>query len=479
MAARPWSSIGRRAGRLGALLCCLARASAGDSVTGPWDLQILRQAPAATWGAVTGGVQEVYYESVPYAGRPTRVFAYYACPAGATAPLPGIALIHGAGQGANADWASFWAGRGYAALSMDLNGEGPDGRLPDGGPGSTERYRPFTAAELDQTWTYHAVAAVVRGCSLLAAQPGVDPGRISMHGLSLGGCVGAIAASIDDRTRAAALVFGAGYVYEGSFVADTIQSLDCESRRLWIDNFDASRYLGGASCPLLFASGVRDPFFPPTSFCRSYAQAPRSAELSMRPHRLHGYIHTIPGASVEVHRFLDHWSRDGVALPRLGPLTRLGQRVSARFSSSLAVADAALHYTTSVVPWTYRVWTRIPAEMGDDHIAADLPTESPLAFFLTLTDQEGAVASTPVVADWHEEQVPALRITAIQPAPSGELKIAGLKPWGHRVALQSTHDRCRWSALATNSAPETSFQFLIAPTPASAATLYRARDLDW
>ena len=48
--------------------------------TGPWNLRELNQAPAATWGARTGLVQEVFYEGEPFQGKPTRVFAYVGKP---------------------------------------------------------------------------------------------------------------------------------------------------------------------------------------------------------------------------------------------------------------------------------------------------------------------------------------------------------------------------------------------------------------
>src|ERR1041384_1776570 len=47
---------------------------------GPWNLDALEQAPAVTWGASTGLVQELYYQGEPLNEKPTRVFAYLARP---------------------------------------------------------------------------------------------------------------------------------------------------------------------------------------------------------------------------------------------------------------------------------------------------------------------------------------------------------------------------------------------------------------
>jgi hypothetical protein len=39
--------------------------------TGPWNMAVLKQAPAAEWGVRTGLGQVVYYQGEPYRGKPT------------------------------------------------------------------------------------------------------------------------------------------------------------------------------------------------------------------------------------------------------------------------------------------------------------------------------------------------------------------------------------------------------------------------
>ena len=64
-------------------------------------------------------------------------------------------------------------------------------------------------ADEDQ-WVYHAVASVVRANSFMRSLPDVDPERIGVTGVSWGGFLTCIAASIDDRFRFAAPVYGCG-----------------------------------------------------------------------------------------------------------------------------------------------------------------------------------------------------------------------------------------------------------------------------
>src|SRR4051812_42444160 len=90
--------------------------------SGPWDMGMLRQVPAAEWGARTGLVQEVYYQGEPYHGKATRIFAYLARPAKGEGPFPAMVLVHGGGGKAFRAWAEHWASRGYMALAMDTAG---------------------------------------------------------------------------------------------------------------------------------------------------------------------------------------------------------------------------------------------------------------------------------------------------------------------------------------------------------------------
>ena len=54
---------------------------------------------------------------------------------------------------------------------------GRPGGLPDGGPdqGDDTKFRVFGPDETKDIWTYQAVAAVIRGHSLLASLKEVDP----------------------------------------------------------------------------------------------------------------------------------------------------------------------------------------------------------------------------------------------------------------------------------------------------------------
>src|SRR5688572_13705630 len=127
--------------------CATSHRSARRS--GPWDLTALKAVPAASYGAKTGLVQEVWYEGEPFREKPTRVFGYMGRPDTGLGPFPAMVLVHGGGGKAFKDWATHWAKRGYVALAMDLSGNGLTGPLPDGGPDQSDatKFRNFTDAE--------------------------------------------------------------------------------------------------------------------------------------------------------------------------------------------------------------------------------------------------------------------------------------------------------------------------------------------
>jgi dienelactone hydrolase len=362
--------------------------------TGVWDLAALKSAPAAEWGARTGLVQEVYCQGEPYRGKPTRVFAYLGRPAAGKGPFPAMVLVHGGGGKAFRDWAELWAKRGYVALAMDTSGCGPNGPLPDGGPDQSDatKFRNFTDDEARDMWTYHAVSAVIRGVSLLAALPEVDHRRIGITGISWGGYLTCIVAGLDDRLKVAVPVYGCGFLGDNSYWKTTsLKAMSPEARERWLRDFDPSQYLGGVNCPILFLNGATDFAYPLDSYRASYRLVPaKYRNVSVVPGLHHGHIWTFS----EVDVFVDSVLRGGPPLPRLGPMAIYGDSVSTKIISPVPIKQAALHYTTDTGEWQKRGWQTVPAELKGNTIIAHLPGQHPLVYYLSVTDERGLRVST-------------------------------------------------------------------------------------
>lgn len=383
-----------------AALVLAQTAAAAARNTGPWNITALKAVPKAEWGERTNLVQSLYYEGEPFNGKPTRVFAYYGRPEGA-GPFPAMVLVHGGGGKAFPLWAEHWAKRGYCAIAMDLAGNGPAGRLPDGGPdqGDVAKFRDFTDADAKDMWTYHAVAAVLRAHSLLASRPEVDRNRIGVTGISWGGYLTCIVAGIDERLKVAVPVYGCGFLHENSvWLEPRISKMTPEHRDRWVSHWDPSRYLAGVSCPILFLNGSNDFAYPMDSYKKCYQLvAERLRKVSVKIKLPHGHIWTFG----EVDQFVDSHLKGGQPLATLDAMKIAGESAATKVTATVPVTKAEFHFTTDSGPWQKRNWQTVPAELKDGVVTAPLPAGRPLVCYLSVTDSRGVAVSTQ-----HEELSP-------------------------------------------------------------------------
>jgi dienelactone hydrolase len=167
-----------------------------------------RKKPLAVRAVTTSSTDSVRVTRFSYSGaNGDRVPALLALPAktaGAHA-APCLILLHGLGGSKDSllPLAIYAAKRGYAALAIDEYGQGA--RAASGGQAGSEGLQGMLASGLRQT-----VIDVRRGLDYLATRREIDRKRIGLIGLSMGGIVGGIAAGVDTRIKAAALISGGG-----------------------------------------------------------------------------------------------------------------------------------------------------------------------------------------------------------------------------------------------------------------------------
>lgn len=358
--------------------------------------------------AAAQGVKSMFYEGVPYQGKPTRVFAYYGLPkpeqsggAGTEQRLgkvPGVVLIHGGGGTAFANWVKLWNSRGYAAIAMDLCGCVPVGtygnwqRHPDGGPpGWDASFQQIDGPVTDQ-WQFHAVSAVALANSLLRSFPEVDADRIGVTGISWGGYMTCLVAGVDTRFKCSVPVYGCGYLGDNSVWLPSFANLGSEKSAKWLSAWDPSVYLPKVNAPMLWVNGTNDFAYPMDSWQRSTRLAKSPRALCLRINMPHG--HGAAGENPEeIHVFMNSILKDGKPLPEVLEVTGEGPHKSLRFKSSVAIKKAELCYTTDLGPWQKRQWTAIPAMVGPMSIAADLPADATVWYFNLFDDRDCAVSS--------------------------------------------------------------------------------------
>lgn len=397
-----------------ALLIASSSRADDEQSTGPWDMRRLTLPRAVHWGKTVGDSQQLYFLGEPRNGRPTRVFGYFARPKGAQIDLPAMLLLHGGGGTAVAEWAEIWAGRGYAALAVDLAGYGPDGkRLRDGGPDQEDLTKFEGIREgVEATWSYHAVASCIQAISVLRSFDDIDPNRIGITGISWGGYLTCIVAGLDNRIKVAVPVYGCGFIHEDSEWLDDLERLPPEFRAQWISHFDPSKYLSSCRMPMLFVTGTNDYPYRFPSHQKSFGLVKSPKTLSVHPDMIHGFREGF--ARPEIGLFVDSILRDGAKLAEIEPISEAGNTLTARFLSRVPIESATLHYTTDEGPWYKRKWEKIPATLSKNKVEATLPVDKGIVYFLSITDERGAVVSTEHHA--REAETPATEATT--PAPS-------------------------------------------------------------
>jgi hypothetical protein len=278
-----------------------------------------------------------------FKGRPARMAAIYGFPEGAGAKLPAVMHIHGGGQRASLHEVKFLVGRGYAALSVNWGGSG-DGKPPFHAPDGAEPGDPNTdwgAVDPSQLNVpgYHSILpgpkqfaedrespkncnwylltlGCRRGLTFLERQKEVDPGRLGVHGFSMGGNLTLYVAGSDDRVKAAVpAVGGAGWRGEPhAFLGGTAQPEQVRGDAArFSDALGFENYAPLIRCPLLHRSATNDFHGWMDDVYRTNAriknQPVRSSWSVHLNHRLE------PESAVTMPLWFDHFLKNGPALP--------------------------------------------------------------------------------------------------------------------------------------------------------------------
>lgn len=405
------------------VVCSVAGLSLPAEAAELWPLKKLESAPAMKWLDDSSPIRSLTYENEKFQGHTTDVFAFYATPgtiSGNPAKdknLPAVVLIHGGGGTAFAEWTWLWAKRGYAAIAMDLSGRRPAApqfdpmsgelivrhsrsnervRLERGGPehSHVEKFANVGGDPTDD-WQFHSVPAVIRAHSLIRSFKEVDADRTAVTGISWGGYMTCIVASVDHRFKAAVPVYGCGFLYDGESVQRrAIDQLSPEKRAEWIRKYDPSAWLPKCQVPIFFVNGTNDIHYPLVSYSRSYGLVKSPKHIRVEVKMRHGHQ---PGwEPKEIGRFIDQHLLGAAPLPKPGQPQLINRRATVHVKSQQPLKTAQLHYTTDTGRLAERDWKSLPADIDEQMISAIVP-ENATVWLLSVTDSEGAMVSTDVV----------------------------------------------------------------------------------
>ena len=363
---------------------------------------------AVEGSAPDGASRAVFFDALPWKGKPTRVFAWLGVPAGREGRAPGIVLVHGGGGTAFREWVEKWTARGFAAISIAVEGQ-TDARGPRGpettatgwkrhewaGPARDGIYGDSEAPLRDQ-WMYHAVADTVLANSLLRSMPEVDPDKVGLMGVSWGGVITSTVIGIDPRFAFAIPTYGCGHLAD----AGNHYGRALGANALYLGVWDPMVRMARARMPVLWLSWPEDRHFPLDAQASCYRAAPGPHMVALLPGLRHG--HPPAWNAPESYAFAEAVVRSGRPWCVQRSAAVAGRAVRVVFESAKPLDGAVLVSTTGSGFTGDRTWAESAASLarGDGGWIVTAPVPAGTTAWFVNVRSGGLTASS----DYREEK---------------------------------------------------------------------------
>lgn len=350
----------------------------------------------------------VFFDGLPWKNQPTKVFAWMGIPQLNGERAPGVVLVHGGGGTAFREWVQRWNDRGYAAISIAVEGQtdrsdasAPEGTIETGwnrhawsGPSRKDIFgdagEPF-----EEQWMYHAVAATVLAHSLLRDQPGVDADKIGLVGVSWGGVIASTVMGIDARFAFAIPIYGCGHLH----AAENRYGRALRDNILYRDVWNPVLRFANATMPSLWYSWPGDEHFPLDCQRATYRAVGGPHMVALVPGLGHG--HKPAWAGPEPYAFADAVVKNGRPWTRQVGAVMEKDVFRAVFQSQRDFESASLVWTRDRGETGRRVWTEAPAGLardGDQWVARAPVPEDATGWFINFRSGD-LVVSTEYAGD--------------------------------------------------------------------------------
>ncbi|MDE0104340.1 MAG: acetylxylan esterase [Bryobacterales bacterium] len=346
-------------------------------------------------------IEAIFFEGLPWKGSATRVFAWLGLPEDGGAKVPGIVLVHGGGGTAFREWVERWTGRGYAAISIAVEGQTDEAeevpprarrswkRHAWAGPRREGIYADSSEPLRDQ-WMYHAVADTVLANSLLRSLPRVDADRVGLMGISWGGVITSTAIGIDQRFAFAIPTYGCGHLFDsanrwGEALGDN---------RLYREVWDPMVRIDRVLAPVLWLSWPGEGAFPLDCQAACYRAAPGRRMVSLIPGM--GHSHRAGWTPPDSYAFADSVVRSGEPWLTLTESNLSNGTVRVQMTAAKHLDSASLVWTGDLGFTGSREWAQSPAELtrngGTWLVTAALP-DIATAWFVNVRSGELTASS--------------------------------------------------------------------------------------
>lgn len=361
------------------------------------------------------GIDGILFNGLSYKGHETKVFCWIGIPEAASREnkVGAVVLVHGGGGTVFPDWIKKWTDRGYAAISIGLEGQIPGDKVSDTEPfwPRNESSGPWRKGffldadeDIENQWFFHAVADVIMANSLIRSLPEVDPEKVGITGISWGGIITNVVAGIDHRFAFAIPVYGCGFLNEAPTYIKQISALSEEKKEFYLNHWEPSLYIPGHRMPTLFVNGTNDCHFPMNSFTKTWKASSAEKHLLVLYKMAHGHS---PGWNPEeIYAFADYVTGRNDHYPRIKITVSKNNEVQGLLSGSLN--EAFLYYTCDTTDWqcdNYQ-WLMKEVEVNRETglLKITVP-DSALYFFVNAVSAEGLTISSPMQRNTYQKTI--------------------------------------------------------------------------
>jgi cephalosporin-C deacetylase-like acetyl esterase len=312
-----------------------------------------------------GDIRAIFYDALPWQGKPTRVFAWIGLPAKRVGKVPGMVLVHGGGGTAFKEWVRKWNAEGFAAISIavegqtDVNVNQPKGRPSWARHAFSGPARDGTFADtklpLKEQWMYHALADTMLANSLLRSLPEVDAEKIGVMGVSWGGVITSTIVGLDGRFAFGIPTYGCGHLFDAENHWGRALHDNAGYKEIW----DGLNYADRVKMPVLWLSWPQDAHFPLGCQAEHYRKTPGPRMVSLVSRM--GHSHPAGWNPPDSYAFAKSIVETGKPWGRSPSATTKDGHAIAVFHSAKPITRAILVSTTDQGFTGTRKWVETPA----------------------------------------------------------------------------------------------------------------------
>jgi len=338
-----------------------------------------------------GILQPIFYDGLKYKGKSTRVFAWLGVPETNLTKIPAMVLVHGGGGTAFKEWVMEWNKRGYAAISIAVEGQTDQKEtLTNGktkwqshnwaGPARMGIYQD-DSKPLSEQWMYHAVADVVLANTLLRQNPKIDSNHIGLMGISWGGIITSAVIGIDQRFALAIPTYGCGALHKiDNHYAEALQH-----QRMYQEVWDPMLRMTLAKMPTLWLSWTGDAHFSIDIQSENYKAAVGKRMVSYIPNMKHG--HQAGWKPDDSYAFADSIVKNGHPWAEQVKINHNSPQIEVEFKVFKSIERATLISTCDLGHTVKRKWTETPISFTQAEEQLQVKTSLPMgttAWFINL-----------------------------------------------------------------------------------------------